>query len=189
MEKGLERFRINRCYSQFTIVTFPVFESFFHAGFPRKGHCAQRNASPKLHDPHPLGISFALAVGSIVLTFSISFLPQMQFLQAFFRVVQSPIWAVLGILSSGPSRSSSPKSSSLSEPACVLAFLDHKLKLVSGMFIVKLNVTGEGKVTVQHSDSIVIVRRRLSYGGYCFKHTHACCGSNMLIYFESSSAV
>lgn len=66
----------------------PVDTSVLHAGFPKEGHVAQRNASPLEQLPHAETFCAASAVERITACpdSSISFLPQEQFLQALFLV-------------------------------------------------------------------------------------------------------
>jgi len=72
-----------------SIITFPVVESVFHAGFPRLGQVAHLNASPLEQFPQADGTEpDAPSATSVNLTMSsassISFRPQLQFLQARF---------------------------------------------------------------------------------------------------------
>jgi hypothetical protein len=72
-----------------SIITFPVVESVFHAGFPRLGQVAHLNASPLEQFPQADGNEpDAPSATSVNLTMSsassISFRPQLQFLQARF---------------------------------------------------------------------------------------------------------
>jgi hypothetical protein len=72
-----------------SIITFPVVESAFHAGFPRLGQVAHLNASPLEQFPQADGTEpDAPSATSVNLTMSsassISFRPQLQFLQARF---------------------------------------------------------------------------------------------------------